>query len=82
MFAPLDNVTEDPATGSASAAFAAYRASLLPDTDANIAYLINQGEDMGRPSQLRLQVHKERGIVQQVVVGGDCVAVMRGEISV
>jgi trans-2,3-dihydro-3-hydroxyanthranilate isomerase len=82
MFAPLDNVIEDPATGSASAALAAYHATLMPEADAEVALTIEQGVDMGRPSQIRLQVRKAGGVVQQVVVGGDCVAVMRGEIEV
>ena len=43
---------------------------------------IEQGVDMGRPSQIRLQVAKIGGVVQQVVVGGDCVPVMRGELIV
>ena len=82
MFAPLDNVPEDPATGSASAALAAYRVALMPEADADIALGIEQGVDMGRPSQIRLQVRKAGGVVQQVVVGGDCVPVMRGTLSV
>ncbi len=52
MFAPLDNVIEDPATGSASAALAAYHAALMPEQDAEVALAIEQGVDMGRPSQL------------------------------
>jgi trans-2,3-dihydro-3-hydroxyanthranilate isomerase len=82
MFAPLDNVLEDPATGSASAALAAYHVALMPEADAQVTLEVEQGVDMGRPSQIRLQVHKVGGVVQQVVVGGDCVAVMRGELSV
>jgi trans-2,3-dihydro-3-hydroxyanthranilate isomerase len=82
MFAPLDNVIEDPATGSASAALAAYRVALMPEQDADVTLSIEQGVDMGRPSQIRLQVAKIGGVVQQVVVGGDCVPVMRGELIV
>jgi trans-2,3-dihydro-3-hydroxyanthranilate isomerase len=82
MFAPLDNVLEDPATGSASAALGAYRAALMPEQDADIALEIEQGVDMGRPSQIRVQVQKTGGVVRQVVIGGDCVAVMRGELSI
>jgi len=81
MFAPLDNVTEDPATGSAAAALAAYRVALLPEADAAVALRIEQGVDMGRPSFLRLDVHKAAGVVQQVAVGGDCVPVMRGVLQ-
>jgi trans-2,3-dihydro-3-hydroxyanthranilate isomerase len=81
MFAPLDNVFEDPATGSASAALAAYRAALLPEQDADLTLTIEPGVDMGRPSQISLQVHKAAGVVKRVVVGGNCVAVMRGELT-
>jgi trans-2,3-dihydro-3-hydroxyanthranilate isomerase len=80
MFAPLDNVPEDPATGSASAALAAYRVALLPEADANVELTIEQGVDMGRPSLLRLHAEKRNGIVERVSVGGACVAVMRGEL--
>jgi trans-2,3-dihydro-3-hydroxyanthranilate isomerase len=82
MFAPLDNVLEDPATGSASAALAAYRVALMPEEDADVTLEVEQGVDMGRPSQIRVQVHKAGGVVEQVVVGGDCVEVMRGELRV
>jgi trans-2,3-dihydro-3-hydroxyanthranilate isomerase len=82
MFAPLDNVIEDPATGSASAALAAYHVALLPGQDADLALTVEQGVDMGRPSQIRLQVHKAGGVVRRVVIGGDCVPVMRGEFMI
>ena len=82
MFAPLDAVPEDPATGSAAAALAAYRVALMPKEDVDVALMVEQGVDMGRPSQIRLQVHKAGGFVQKVVVGGDCVPVMRGELSI
>ena len=36
MFAPLDNVLEDPATGSALVALAAYRVALMPEHDADV----------------------------------------------
>jgi len=82
MFAPLDNVPEDPATGSASAALAAYLVAQLPEADVEVALLIEQGVDMGRPSWLNLSVRKVLGIVRQVAVGGDCVPMMRGELLV
>ena len=82
MFAPLDNVLEDPATGSAAAALAAYLVSRLPEADGDMTLLIEQGVDMGRPSRLQLAVHKAHGLVQRVSVGGDCVPVMRGELLV
>ena len=43
MFAPLDNVIEDPATGSASGALGALLTSLLPESGAHIEITIEQG---------------------------------------
>jgi len=81
MFAPLDNVAEDPATGSAAAALAAYLVARLPESNAEVDLVIEQGVDMGRPSLLNLHVRKLEGVVRSVTVGGDCVLVMRGELS-
>ena len=50
MFAPLDNIPEDPATGSASATLAA----LLTEISGEPQKLhFTQGEDMGRPSYIK-----------------------------
>ncbi|MBY5356877.1 PhzF family phenazine biosynthesis protein [Rhizobium leguminosarum] len=81
MFAPLDNVPEDPATGSASAALGAYLVSLAPEADMNVRITIEQGVEMGRRSVITLDVVKSKGIVTDVVISGGCVSVMRGEIS-
>ncbi|MBB4575565.1 PhzF family phenazine biosynthesis protein [Rhizobium lentis] len=80
MFAPLDNVPEDPATGSASAALGAYLVSLAPDADMDVRIIIEQGVEMGRRSIIALDVVKSGGIVTDVVISGRCVSVMRGEI--
>ena len=81
MFAPLDNVPEDPATGSASAALGAYLVSLAPQTDMQVRITIEQGVEMGRRSIIALDVKKSGGIVTDVVISGGCVSVMRGEIT-
>ncbi len=81
MFAPLDNVTEDPATGSASAALAAYHASLRPEADGTFNSLITQGVEMGRRSEIHLAAEKTGGVVGKVRVAGSCVPVMRGTIA-
>lgn len=54
----------------------------MPELEADVALSIEQGADMGRPSQLHLQVRKAGGVVQQVVVAGDCAPVVQGELSV
>jgi len=59
---PVGGVVEDPASGSAAAAFAGY----LRDTGllaAPAAILIRQGETMGRPSRLVVDIPVAGGIV-------------------
>lgn len=76
MFAPLGGTWEDPATGSASATLAALLLSL--DGGDAAAFSLSQGVEMKRPSQLDLTAWRsEDGI--RASVGGDCVAVLRGE---
>lgn len=58
---PVGGVVEDPATGAAAAAFGGYlRALGLVDTPATIE--IRQGDDMGRPSRLRVEIGAQGGI--------------------
>jgi PhzF family phenazine biosynthesis protein len=60
---PPGGVTEDPATGAAAAAFGAYlRCRAALDTPATIE--IEQGTDMGRPSQLRVHIPSGDGGIQ------------------
>ncbi len=82
MFAPLSGTIEDPATGSASAALAAYLASLDPPTDGDFAIIIEQGIEMGRPSEIHLSVRKSQGKVDSVKISGRCVTVMRGVLEI
>ncbi|APO76191.1 phenazine biosynthesis PhzC/PhzF-like protein [Rhizobium etli 8C-3] len=82
MFAPLDNVAEDPATGSASAALSAYLVSLAPEQTMIRRVVIEQGVEMGRRSIIEVDVVKQDGVVTDVTISGNCVPVMRGEITV
>lgn len=81
MFAPLDNVTEDPATGSASAALAAYLATLSPESDGSFDLMIEQGVEMGRPSTIAVAVDKVGGVPGAVRISGRCVPVIRGTVE-
>ncbi|RDJ08935.1 PhzF family phenazine biosynthesis protein [Rhizobium grahamii] len=81
MFAPLDNVPEDPATGSASAALGAYLVSLEPDANMSVSLTIEQGVEMGRRSLIGIDVVKQDGTVTDVTIFGNCAPVMRGEIA-
>jgi trans-2,3-dihydro-3-hydroxyanthranilate isomerase len=82
MFAPLSGTMEDPATGSASAALGAYLVSLNPRADGDFAITIEQGVEMGRPSEIHLAVRKSQGKVESVKISGRCVTVMRGVLQI
>ena len=59
---PVGGVVEDPATGAAAAALGGYlREARLIDTPATI--VIRQGEAMGRPSKLTVEIPATGGIV-------------------
>ncbi|HEX3404456.1 MAG TPA: PhzF family phenazine biosynthesis protein [Acetobacteraceae bacterium] len=82
MFAPLGGTLEDPATGSANAALAALLTSLAPGENVDLHYAIEQGVEMGRPSQLVAGASKTaEGAVLATVAGG-CVPVMQGTVEV
>lgn len=69
---PVGGVVEDPATGAAAAAFGAYLRELgLIDVPATLALL--QGDDMGRPSRLAVQI----GAQPEIRVSGHAVAIPR-----
>jgi trans-2,3-dihydro-3-hydroxyanthranilate isomerase len=82
MFAPLSTILEDPATGSASAALAAYLVHLDPCRDSEREIEIEQGVEMGRRSMINLQVRKSAGCIDSVRILGRCVPVMRGMIEI
>jgi trans-2,3-dihydro-3-hydroxyanthranilate isomerase len=82
MFAPHLGVPEDPATGSAAAAFAGYLASRSPVKDGMLHYEIHQGVEMGRPSLLEVEVDVAAGDVTAVRVGGASVLVTSGVLHV
>ena len=81
MFAPLDGVPEDPATGSASGPLAAYlvKERLAPaPTDGVVSLLSEQGTAMGRQSFISLRATLEDGEVRRIEVGGSVVPVIEG----
>jgi trans-2,3-dihydro-3-hydroxyanthranilate isomerase len=82
MFAPHSGVPEDPATGSAAAAFAGvvHRFDALPD--GTHKRVIEQGFEMGRPSLMELTMELEAGKLHTVRIGGHAVRVAEGRIEV
>jgi trans-2,3-dihydro-3-hydroxyanthranilate isomerase len=82
MFAPLYGVPEDPATGSGNVALAGLLAGLRPEADLSLALRIGQGVDMGRPSLLEASAEKRNGEITALSIGGRCVPMMRGMLTV
>lgn len=82
MFAPLDGVPEDPATGSASCALAGLLAHHDEAADGGFRWRIAQGVEMGRPSVLEARAEKKRGAIVATRVGGACVLVAEGTLEV
>jgi trans-2,3-dihydro-3-hydroxyanthranilate isomerase len=80
MFAPTMGIKEDPATGSAAAAFAgAILASDKPG-DGEHRYVIEQGDAMGRPSRITLTVSVAENRLRQAMIGGEAVIVSEGRL--
>jgi trans-2,3-dihydro-3-hydroxyanthranilate isomerase len=82
MFAPLDGVPEDPATGSANCALAAMLSHYQEVSDGAFRWRIAQGVEMGRPSLLEVRTEKRGGVVVEAYVGGACVMVADGFMEV
>jgi trans-2,3-dihydro-3-hydroxyanthranilate isomerase len=82
MFAPFAGIEEDPATGSAVAAFAGAMLAFDQMPDGEHVATFEQGYEMGRPSIIRLEVSVERGALAAVRIGGNAVEVAAGALAV
>ncbi|MDB5651476.1 MAG: phenazine biosynthesis protein PhzF [Hyphomicrobiales bacterium] len=81
MFAPGQGVYEDPATGSAVAAFAGVVMQFEGLGDGSHLLTIEQGFEMDRPSLITLGLEVDSGHLVEGSVGGCAVIVQRGEID-
>ena len=81
VFAPEFGVTEDAATGSANVALAGLLAVLDTAGSTELVTTISQGVEMGRPSLLVAEADKRDGTVTETRIGGHCVPVMEGSLS-
>ena len=81
MFAPGINVPEDPATGSAAVTFAGYLAARSRVRNGTLAWTIDQGVEMGRPSRLEIEADKVDGAIMALRVGGSAVLVSEGTMT-
>ena len=81
MFAPAWGVTEDPATGSAAAAFAGVVHAFDRPSDGEHTLTIEQGFEMGRPSLIALGLTIDSGALSGATVGGSVVIVSSGSLD-
>lgn len=82
MFAPDSGTIEDPATGSAAAAFAGVIRQFDDLPDGTHELLIEQGYDMGRPSIIRTECLVDGGTLSGVRIGGHAVKIAEGKLRV
>ncbi len=81
MFAPEMLAGEDPATGSAAAAFPAVIQRFDAPPDGVHTAHLEQGYEMGRPSDVHVEFEVASGKLRAIRVGGHAVQVMRGELD-
>jgi trans-2,3-dihydro-3-hydroxyanthranilate isomerase len=80
MFAPSFGMAEDPATGSAVAALVGALIQFEPMGEGEHSFTIEQGYEMGRPSEIDLQLVIRNGALVSAEIGGGAVVVSRGEL--
>ncbi|MBI3242123.1 MAG: PhzF family phenazine biosynthesis protein [Chloroflexi bacterium] len=82
MFAPhVADIPEDPATGAAAGPLGAYvaRYQVLP-RQPEMRFIIEQGLEMGRPSQIHVEVKTQGEAIAGLRIGGQAVILGEGHI--
>jgi trans-2,3-dihydro-3-hydroxyanthranilate isomerase len=82
MFGPHVGVAEDPATGAAAAAACGYLAGLAGDGRLASGWTIEQGVEMGRPSEITVTPVRRGSELVGVRIGGRAVRVGVGSLAV
>jgi trans-2,3-dihydro-3-hydroxyanthranilate isomerase len=82
MFVPGNPSYEDPATGSAAAAFSGAVMHFDAPRDRSTRLWIEQGMEMGRPSRIRLEIDVEAGRMISARIGGHAVKIAEGRLLV
>lgn len=83
MFAPAIGISEDPVTGNASGPLGAYlwRYQLVKSTDPVFRFIARQGEAMGRPGEVTVEVRKNQDEITEVKIGGSAITVFKTTIT-
>ncbi len=84
FFAPAYGVPEDRVTGSVHAAIPVWlwEAGVLRAPGGVARFTAEQGDDLGRPGRLQVELHVAGGVPARVRVGGRAVTVITGRVRV
>jgi PhzF family phenazine biosynthesis protein len=84
FFAPNDGINEDPVTGSANGPLGVYMVEqgLVGKSDGLIEMVGEQGDVMGRPGRVKVEVQVARGKPKSVAIVGNAVTVLEGTLRV
>ena len=82
FFAPQFGIPEDIVTGSVHSSLAVWlhEAGRLRESDGIAAFTAEQGDVLGRPGRLAVEVHTSGGRASRVRVGGRAVTVLTGRL--
>ncbi|KAJ3493465.1 hypothetical protein NLG97_g4717 [Lecanicillium saksenae] len=79
----IDALCEDPATGSASSALCCYLSAQLGEQKTERRrYELTQGVEMGRESNIVVDVTMKDGAIDQVQLSGKAVKIMKGTLTI
>jgi len=79
MFSPMMGIDEDPATGSAAAALIGQLARHADPGQAE--FVLRQGDEMGRPSRIHVQLRKTDDTLTHGGIGGHAIVVGEGTLD-
>ncbi len=84
FFAPHFGIPEDPVTGSVHSSLAVwlFQAGRLPTTGGVARFAAEQGDSVGRPGRLAVELHADACRISAVRVGGRAVTVLTGTMRV
>ncbi len=84
FFAPNDGINEDPVTGSANGPLGVYMVEqgLVGKSDGVIEMTGEQGDVLGRPGRVRVEVNVEHGKPKSVAIIGNAVTVFEGTLRI
>ena len=84
FFSPNDGINEDPVTGSSNGPLGVYMVEqgLVGKADGLIEMIGEQGDVMGRPGRVKVEVHVVRGKPKSVAIVGNAITVLDGTLRV